>query len=480
MELKKKIAYNTIVQIIGKVLSTLLGVVALAMMTRYLGTEGFGEYSTIITFVSFFAMSADLGLNLITTKMISDPNEKNTDRVLSNLFSIRFFSALLLLGLAPIFILFFPYSPVIKIGVAIATLSYVFPALNQILIALFQKTLEMKKAMLAEVVGKVFLVIIIFFFIKSDEGLNGILWASVISALISFAINWLLGKKSAQIKFAFDWSVWRTILRNSWPLALTIILNLIYQKSDIVILSLFKDIKEVGLYGAAYKTTEVINTLPYMFVGIMLPLFTFNWINKNLDFFRKIAQKSFDLMVIIGIPLLVGTQFTAREVVSLIAGKDFSDGGQALQILIISTLLLFVSCVFSHLIIAIGRQKKVIGLYVFTMITSLILYFILIPRYSYLGAALVSVYSNLLILIGSYYWVKKYTGFKPKTGVIKASLLASAGMAALMLAIPRSLYQNYLMLILIILASIVFYFLLLYWFGGLKREDLKIILPEKK
>ena len=291
MDLKKKIAYNTIIQIIGKGLSIFLGVISLAIMTRYLGTEGFGEYSTIITFVSFFAMSADLGLNLITTKMISDPNEKNSDKVLSNLFSIRFFSALILLGLAPLFIIFFPYSSVIKIGVLIATLSYIFPALNQILIGLFQKTLEMKKAMIAEIIGKIFLLLIMFVFIKLNWGLNGVLWAAVISAFINFIINWLFGKKSAKIKFEFDFLIWRKIFKNSWPLAVTIILNLIYQKSDIIILSLFKNISDVGIYSSAYKTTEVINAIPYMFIGIMLPFFTSAWINKNIDFFKTHIQK---------------------------------------------------------------------------------------------------------------------------------------------------------------------------------------------
>lgn len=480
MELKKKIAYNTIVQIIGKSLSTLLGVLSLAIMTRYLGTKGFGEYSTVITFVSFFAMSADLGLNLITTKMISDPNEKNVNKTLSNLFSIRFFSAIILLGLAPVFIFFFPYNETIKIGVAIATLSYVFPALNQILIGLFQKTLQMQRAMLAEVIGKVFLVILIFIFIKLNYGLSGILWASVISAFINFLINWLFGKKSAKIKFEFDFTVWKKILRNSWPLATTIILNLIYQKSDVIILSLFKNIDDVGIYGAAYRTIEVISTIPYMFVGIMLPLFTFNWINKNLDFFKKIAQKSFDFMAILAIPLIIGTQFTAQEVISLIAGKNFTGSGLALQILMLSTSLLFISCVFSHLVIAIDKQKKVIGLYVFTMISSLILYFILIPKFSYIGASIVTVFSNLIILIGSYLCVKKNTGFKPNLKVMGKSLLASMGMAGFMLAIPNYLYQKGLLLLVIILGAIIIYFLLLYLFKGITRDDLKVLIPNKK
>ncbi len=38
----RRIAHNMIYQVAGKILSTILGLIALAMMTRYLGQEGFG------------------------------------------------------------------------------------------------------------------------------------------------------------------------------------------------------------------------------------------------------------------------------------------------------------------------------------------------------------------------------------------------------------------------------------------------------
>ncbi|MBI4812347.1 oligosaccharide flippase family protein [Candidatus Falkowbacteria bacterium] len=64
MTLSARIAYNTIIQIAGKIISTALGLIAVAIMTRHLGTLGFGQYTTIITFLSFFGIIADLGLTL--------------------------------------------------------------------------------------------------------------------------------------------------------------------------------------------------------------------------------------------------------------------------------------------------------------------------------------------------------------------------------------------------------------------------------
>jgi hypothetical protein len=60
------------------------------------------------------------------------------------------------------------------------------------------------------------------------------------------------------------------------------------------------------------------------------------------------------------------------------------------------------------------------------------------------------------------------------------SLLSALGMAIFMLAVPRYLYQNGPTLLIIISSAIIIYFLLLYVFKGITKDDLKIIIPDKK
>ena len=172
MKLSSKIAYNTIVQFAGKAISTVLGLVSLAMMTRYLGQAGFGSYTTITNYVSFFAIIADLGLTLVTVQMISRPGV-DEKKALNNLFGLRLASIILFLGLAPVIAIFLPYTPYVKIGVMIAALSFLFPALNQILIGLFQKRLRMDKSVIAETLSRVIMIVGIYLAIIFDRGLNG-------------------------------------------------------------------------------------------------------------------------------------------------------------------------------------------------------------------------------------------------------------------------------------------------------------------
>jgi len=478
MSLAKKIAHNTIIQIIGKLVSTVLGLFSLALITRYLGQTGYGEYTTITTFLTFFAVIADLGLTLITVQMISgERNDEN--KILNNLFSLRLVSALLFIGLAPLTVIFFPYSASIKIGVLIAAASFVFPALNQVLVGLFQKKLNMDCAAIAEVISRIVLVFGVLFTQKLGGGLTGILIATVISGASSFLLHYIFSLKYAVVKFEFDLSLWKKIISRSWPLAITIVLNLIYLRADTLILSLYKSQETVGLYGAAYKIIDVMTTVPFMFAGLILPILTAAWLDNNHAYFKKILQKSFDFMAIIAIPLVVGAQFLGEPIMLFVAGRDFIVAGDILKILIFAVAAIFLGAMFSHAVIAIDKQKKMIGFYIFTSISSLIAYLVLIPRYSYIGAAAVTIYSELMIAIFSAYCIFKYSHFFPRLNVFLKSLLASAFMAAFIYLLPIHYQSTLGGLLLILVLAILIYFLILYLLGGVSTDEIKSIFKKQ-
>jgi O-antigen/teichoic acid export membrane protein len=228
MTLSRKIAHNTIIQMVGKIISTVLGLFSLALITRYLGQTGFGEYTTIITFLTIFAVIADFGITLVTVQMISGVSDKAREaKILNNLFSFRLISIILFLALSPLALLLMPYSAAIKTGILISALYFVFPALSQVVIGLLQKRLSMDRAALAEVLSRVVLIIGILIVWFYRLGLTGVLIVTVISGASSFIFHYLFALKFAAIKCGWDTSLFKEIFQRSWPLAITIILNLI-------------------------------------------------------------------------------------------------------------------------------------------------------------------------------------------------------------------------------------------------------------
>ncbi len=479
MSVAKKVAHNTIIQISGKIVSTILGLLALAFITRYLGRDGFGEYTTIITFLTFFAGLADFGLTLVTVQMIS-ASGANESKVLNNIFGFRLTSIIAFLLLSVVSVSFFPYSFVVKIGVVVACASFIFPALNQVIVGLFQKKLSMGRNAIAEVLSRLILIIGIILTKKFDAGLNGVLWASVASAAAGFIGHYLLAIKFVTIKPEFDWQIWKHIFAKSWPLAITIVLNLIYLRADTLFLSLFRGNGEVGLYGATYRIIDVLTTIPFMFAGLVLPILTTAWSSRSHDYFKRVLQKSFDLMALLAMPLIVGAQFLAKPIMTAIAGPEFSASGQILQILIFAVGAIFLGTMFSHAVIALDRQKKMIGFYIFTSLTALAAYLILIPKYSYFGAAAVTIYSEALIAIFSAVCVYKYSGFRPSLTLSLKSLVGAGMMGLSLYWLPICHQPGITGLIIALVIASVVYFASLLLLGGIKIADLKMIFQRQK
>jgi len=474
MSLSAKVAKNTIVQIASKAVSTILGLIAIAIMTRYLGTEGFGQYTTIITFLSFFSIAADFGLTLVTAQMISVA-EANQNKILNNLFGFRLATAAILLGICPVAVLFFPYGAEIKIGVAIASLAFFFVALNQVFVGLFQKNLKMEKVSIAELAGRIILISGLLAVLRFDYGLNGIMVVSLISSAINFLLHFFFSKKYAEIKFAYDKEIWAEIYKKSWPIAITIVFNLIYLKTDTLILSLIKTQTDVGIYGAAYRVIDVLITIPFMFAGIILPIITLSYVEKNMEQFRKVFQRSFDFLAIIALPLIVGAQFTAKPIMIFVAGKDFGASGDVLKVLIIAAGIIFLGSIFSHAIIAINKQKQIISAYIFTSIISVIGYLFFIPRYSYFGAAWMTVWSELSIAFAAAYLIRKNTGIFPNLKIFFKSSIASLFMGLIIFLLNKTNIggQN---LPVILTAGLTSYLISLYLLGGISKNEFKKLL----
>jgi len=478
MKLSTRIAYNTIIQIASKVISTALGLFTIAVITRHLGALGFGQYTTALTFLSFFAIIADLGLTLVTVQMISREGA-DEEIVLGNLLALRLVSALFFLGLAPLAVLFFPYEPVVKISVLVASFSFLFVALNQILVGLFQKHLRMDKASIAEIISRIVLLVGVIAVIRMGYSLVSILIITVVSSLVSFLMHYFFSRSFVRIKFRFDILYWRQIIKMSWPLAITIALNLLYLKTDTLLLSIIKRptevgiMTEVGLYGAAYKVIDVLITLPFMFAGIILPILTKAWTNGNKEGFKNVLQRSFDVMVMLAVPMLIGTQFLAKDIMVLVAGEEFALSGPILRILILAAVMIFLGNMFAHAVIAIDKQKSIIKAYAFTAVTAVSGYFIFIPFFSYYGAAWVTIYSETAIALASALLVWKFTKFIPNFNVFFKSLMASTVMGLLIYSLDFFHIYNFWAALCL---SPIVYFAFLYLFKGIKRQDIEILL----
>jgi len=393
--ISKKIAYNTIISTGARIIGLALSLIVIGFITRYLGQTGFGYYSTVLAFLFFFTVLADLGLYSICIREISKP-KANQEKIASNAFTLRFFAGLFIFCLAPLIVCFFPYSSEIKLGVLIGSIGFWLMSNQQILIGVFQKYLRMDKVALAEFLGRLIQLGLVVFFIWQGFGFLSIISALVGGSLANFLLVFFLSQKYIHISFQFDFIFWKSLLKKSLPLALAIVFTVIYFKLDTIMLSLMKPLADVGIYNLSYKFLESLLFFPAMFVGLVMPLMS-KYAFFDREKFKKITQETLNLLLMFVVPLIIGIFFLSKEIVVLIAGKDFILSAGVLNILIIAGSIIFLGILFSNMIISLEKQKSLTYIYGIGAIVNLAANLIFIPKYSYYGAAWTTVLTELIV-----------------------------------------------------------------------------------
>ena len=465
MSLNRKIAHNTIIHLSGKMVSLFFGLGIVAVMTRYLGLEGFGYYTTVIAFLQFFGIMVDFGLTLTAIQMISDP-KRDISRIMNAIMTFRLLTALTFLALAPIVIWAFPYNVFIKWGVLITVVSFFAITLIQTLTGVFQQKFKMMQVTLAEVIGRAFLLAAVILIAWLGKNIYWIFGAISIGSLINLIIVFVCSKKFIVWKWNFDKVIWKEIIHRTWPIAISISFNLIYLKMDTIILSLVRSQSEVGLYGATYRVVDILTMLPAVFMGIVLPVATRYFLENKKAELKDILQKSFDVLIMFAVPIVLGTMIIGRKVMTFVAGNDFAVSGDILKVLILASGAIFVTTLFGYAVVAVNKQRKMMWGYLVTAIITMIGYLVFIPRFGYWGAAWMTVFSEVLVMIWTAIVVYRAIRFFPRLKTFAKSVPAALIMMFVLYNV-RHLHVLWLVLI-----SIAIYFGLMYMLGAIRKETI--------
>lgn len=474
MSLTRQVAHNTIIQLVGKVASTLLGVIALGMLARYLGVEKMGWYTTTVTFLQFVGIITDFGLIPVTAQMMGENNKLDKKKLLQNLFGFRLTSSLFFFGLAPFIALLFPYNVDIHQAIWLSAIGFIGIGLNQIFTGYLQYRLKMHIQTIAEFASRVVLLVCLFLAIRWQTPFVPTM-ALIVIPNLTFTLFLFLGvRKDMDIKPAYDWTLWKIIMKKMWPIALSIIFNVVYLKGDLLLLTWYRSQSEVGLYGAAYRVIDILAQTAMLFMGIILPLLAASWSARKPAEFQKRAQKAFEGLMFLTIPAVTGLFLLAPSITTLINGQKFIAAGAPLRILSLAVLGVFVGAFFGHVAVAIDQQKKTLWVYLSCAILTLTGYLLIIPRYGMTGAAWMSVFSELYV--GLMLALVIYPLSKLKLNFIPLfKSIFSAGVMAGVIFLLHDLPT----IILIVLGAII-YSGVLYLTGGISKETAQTILSVKK
>lgn len=466
MSIIQKIIKNTFLLLISQIVSIGFGFVFTMITARYLGTGGFGLLSFALAFNGILGVISDLGLSSLTTRNVSRDNELastyigNTIPLKLLLVIINFIFVMIIMNVSK-----YP-SETTKIVYLIA-LSTIFSAFTNIFTSIFQAFEKMEYTSLIRILNSILMLIGAVIAIK--QKFSVIEFASIyfiVNFIILLISSIICSLKFVVFKIEIDWNFWMNSLKESAPFWFASIFAVIYYRIDMVMLSMIQNDAAVGLYAASYRLIDALSVIPSAFMGAMFPIFSKLYIHSK-NSMALTFQKAYKILLVLAIPIGIGTTILADKIILIIYGKDYTLSILVLQILIWASVLSFINWTPSTLLNSVNKQRTLMVITLIGTIINILLNFLLIPKMSYVGAAAATVASEFVVglLMSSY--IKNFcnTLWNNLVMTIIKSLTSGLIMGIFLIA-----FKQYSIFYLIPIAGII-YLICIFYINVFEKED---------
>lgn len=361
---------------------------------RYLGPEQFGLFSYVSAFVALFGAFASLGLNnIIVRDLVTTP--ETTNLTLGTAFVLRSIGGIVAVGLMVLIIGWLrPEDEMSRTLVAILGFTLILKA-SDVIKCWFESQVQSRYVVWVESSVLLVMAVTKIFLILQHAPLLVFIWLVVVeSALVGAGLIGIylqqkntLGNWSAQLYRA------RTLLRDSWPLALSGIAIILYMRIDQIMLGDMLNDEAVGIYSAAMKISELWYMIPVTIVASLFPTIIKSKLT-NEALYRERLQSLMNVLVSLALVISIVIGFTANWITLLLYEQKYSGAGLILSIHVWACVFVFLGIPGSRWYLAENLQhiqlRRILG----GAIINISLNFILIPAYGGVGAAISTVFSQ--------------------------------------------------------------------------------------
>jgi O-antigen/teichoic acid export membrane protein len=291
----------------------------------------------------------------------------------------------------------------------------------------------------------------------------------IITAIIIFLFAYLTFRWKFFTPKSLKWNKWKELIKEAWPFAITGISFNIYTWIDSLLLSIMIGAEVVGFYNASYRLMLIFLFIPAIFSGAIFPVMSRYYISSK-ESLKVSFEKLLKILVLIALPITIGTTLIADKVILFIYGNEFLGSIIVLQILIWSTAFVFARVPYGMLLGASNRQLVTTKIFIIGVIFNIVLNILIIPKYSYVGAGVITVLTDALVLFLFIVVIRNEFSISRSTKLSLIKIL----LASIIMGISLNFFI-YLNLFLIILLGILIYAISLILLKVVDEDELLMI-----
>ncbi len=429
MSTVRRLFKNTTILMLANSLQPLISFYLVVEISELMGAEGLGAYNTIFNYVLIFQISAAFGLRNLLTRDLAQQKEKTRRFMIDGSVIALIFSVLSMLAMSLV-VQLLSENPVVIAGTMIASLSLIASGLADVYegaIRGYERLSQIGYAWLGENLARV---LISLWLIFSGYGIIELVWVFVVLRFLKTGYYFLYLSRTIVVPFGrIDWAFVRELTAQARVFAVTLLAVTIYWRADIIMLESMRSDAEAGFYSASYRFLALSIVLIDSFVHSLFPVIS-GYFRTSQQQFEKACRKSLRLLVFVTVPMAALMSLQAGNIIRMIYPEEYEPSIRVLQIIIWTLVPYAVSQVFAYALVASKRQNIDMIVNITAMSANIILNFILIPRYGFIGATVATLISiHIYVAVQMPFVVQKiirFAGSEVLAAVLRVGLAVTA------------------------------------------------------
>ena len=389
-------------------------------IARYLGVVEYGILSFAISFTVLLGMGTDIGMTTYSTREISADHSK-TQKFINNIIPFKIVLSAILFVFTWVLLKLLGYNNLVIEVSLIMSFETILICMLNFIVGVFQANEMQKTNAIVGITTSFLLVFVTLAVIYFDLGLIFIALAYTFAYLFNMVSMYIALRRTFGVpKFEIDWPFWLETAKKSIPFGLSIFFYTIYFSIDVVMIQFLVGDYPTGIYNSAYKIVSVFVAFYSIYQAVIFPLMS-KLYSEDTNLLKVSFEQSFKYSLLILLPVCIGVYLYSPFIINLIYTSEFALASVPMQILIWTVVFMFINGVATSLLNSIGKEISVTKSYIIAAVFNIVLNCILIPRYTYIGASISTVLSEILILAIMMYYISK-TEYKPGSHLFKTVL----------------------------------------------------------
>lgn len=395
--MSKSLKINVILNIIKTLCQVIFPIITIPYISRTLGTENYGKVNYSASIISYFSLFATFGINNYAMRegpRIRD-NKKKFLHFSNQLFAITITTSLASITILFIIIKVFRFDKDCQTLLLIQGTAIIFTALGTDWInTIFEDyTYIALRYICIQIISLMLLVLLV----KTNK--DFLIYVIILTLASSGAnlLNIIYIRKYIYLKPRFTSETIRhfrsMLILVGYSFTLTIYVN-----SDITLLGILKGDIDVGIYSIATKIYLVIKQVLNAGIIVTVPRIASLLGKKNRNAYEALLHSVIDFLTVIIFPAMIGVFMLSKNIVILVSGKEYLNAYLPLKILSISLCFAVLGCFLSNCILLPNKKdKEMLAATLSGCIINLILNFIVIPLFSYVGTATTTLLAEIVV-----------------------------------------------------------------------------------